>query len=86
MAGGDQLPQVVPLDAPSQRPDEPVTAGAAGGLGPGPAAAGIPSSLQKADLTNLQNLLPGLQAIASMPNSNPSTRAFVRQLMALGAQ
>jgi hypothetical protein len=32
--------QVVPLDAPSQRPDEPVTAGMAMGAGPGPEVLG----------------------------------------------
>lgn len=31
-------PQVVPFDAPTQRPDEPVTAGLPTGAGPGPEA------------------------------------------------
>jgi hypothetical protein len=34
--GGGQGPQLTPLDAPTQNPDEPVTAGAA--IGPGPNA------------------------------------------------
>jgi hypothetical protein len=40
MAATPQVPaqQVVPLNAPTQRPDEPVTAGAARGPGPGPEA------------------------------------------------
>lgn len=37
--GGAPSPftQLVPLDAPTQRPDEPVTAGSPSGAGPGPA-------------------------------------------------
>lgn len=34
------LPQLVPLDAPTARPDEPVTAGLTQGPGPGPEALG----------------------------------------------
>ena len=37
IAGGTGAPQgITPLDAPSQRPYEPVTTGAAAGPGPGP--------------------------------------------------
>jgi len=80
----DPSQSIVPLDAPTQRPGEPVTHGADAGPGIGAASAGIHPSLAQADYANLRNLLPGLEAIASMPDSNPSTRAFVRQLRALG--
>lgn len=83
MAQADPSEGIVPLNAPTTRPGQPVTAGAASGPGIGPQAAGIQQPPQ-ADFTALKNLLPGLEAIASMPDSNPSTRAFVRQLRALG--
>lgn len=35
------LPEVVPLDAPTARPDEPLTAGLPSGPGPGPEALGM---------------------------------------------
>lgn len=40
LAQSPGLPPVIPLDAPSQRPGEPVTAGAPLGPGPGPEALG----------------------------------------------
>lgn len=39
-----QVPQAVPLNAPTQRPDEPVTAGLPFGPGPGPAVLGLPGT------------------------------------------
>ncbi len=59
LAAGPQLPSVIPLDAPSSRPDEPVTAGAPLGPGPGSEALGPvapPSSGQ------LSQMLFGLAA------------------------
>jgi hypothetical protein len=78
MAGTAALP---PLDAPTARPDEPVTAGAPLGPGIGPTAAGIQSDAQ---VTNeqLRPLLRSLELMANMPGSNPETRSLVRNLKA----
>lgn len=73
---------VVPLSAPSTRPDEPVTAGAQMGAGMGPDAAGIQTNLTAADAQQMAPMLKSLEIIANLPNSNPSTRNFVRQLRA----
>lgn len=69
------------LDAPSARPGEPVTAGAPVGPGVGPQAAGIKTDQQVSD-EKLRPLLYGLELLANSPNSNPETRAFVRNLKA----
>lgn len=80
LAGGGG-PAPTPLDAPTARPDEPVTAGAALGAGPGPMGAGIMSDQQ---ITNeqLAPLLRSLELVANLPGSNPETRSFVRNLKA----
>lgn len=83
---GSTPPPLTPLDAPTARPDEPVTAGAAVGPGPGPADAGIAPSMDAADFQNMKGLIPGLELIANLPQSNPSLRSFVRKLKSLGSQ
>lgn len=47
------MPQVVPLDAPTQRPDEPITSGMATGPGVGPEAL-RPLSLSEAEQFDIQ--------------------------------
>lgn len=74
-------PSPVPLDAPSQFPDQPGTAGAALGAGIGPEAAGIFSDAQ-GDLAALKPMLRSLEVMANLPGSNPTTRSFVRMLKA----
>lgn len=74
--------QITPFDAPTARPGEPVTAGAAMGPGMGPEAAGIQTNLTAADAQAMAPLLKSLEIIANLPNSNPSTRNFVRQVRA----
>lgn len=51
-------PGAMPLTAPSQRPDEPITAGAPFGAGPGPTAAGVTARIVPYDdvLVTLQLL------------------------------
>jgi len=73
---------VVPFGAPSQFPDQPVTAGADAGAGPGSEALGLqdPST---ADLKNLARVLPSLELIASSPFSSQTTRNTVRRLRSL---
>ena len=84
MEGATTPAPSTPFDASSARPSEPVTAGAAAGPGPGPEAAGLPPDLGTADYQAMKALIPGLEIIANLPQSNPSTRAFVRRLKSLG--
>lgn len=52
--GGGGVPQVVPLDAESAFPNEPITAGAPFGPGPGPSAnSGMPVSTMRDTLARL---------------------------------
>lgn len=81
----DPLAGVVGLDAPSQDPNMPMTAGADAGPGPGMEALGLPRTdreLRKADAQALSKYLPAMIAAASQPNSTPSFRRFVRRLIA----
>jgi hypothetical protein len=50
------LPQVTPLDAPTERPAEPVTAGLPSGPGPGPEALGAAGPGSDDTLTRLKVL------------------------------
>jgi len=79
----EAVANLIPLGADSQRPGEPVTAGAAAGPGIGPEAAGIQMSDDAADYANMKHLIPGLELIANLPGSNASTRSFVRKLKSL---
>lgn len=74
---------LTPLDAPTGRPDEPVTAGAAAGPGVGPEAIGLgPGATKAADLQQLRAYLPVLIAQANQPTSTREFRNFVRRLRA----
>ena len=54
-----QMEPVTPLYAPSQRPDEPITAGIAMGDGPGPEVLGINTGVPAESLSNiLAQMLP----------------------------
>lgn len=78
---GGALP--LPLDAPSARPGEPVTAGANAGPGPGQDVLGLldESDLTRSDFHYLRKYLPTLQyMVDSNPNTSFSTRALVRFL------
>lgn len=73
--------QVVPLSAPTGRPDEPVTSGAAAGAGPGPSALG--GGTQQAasqDMGKISQSLPLFEMMANMNDAMPSTRLFVNLL------
>lgn len=72
---------IVPFSAESQRPFEPVTAGAAAGLGPGPEALGIsPAQVAQQDVSKLSAYLPILEFVANLPTSSPGSRLFVNYL------
>ena len=70
--GGQYSPQeqVVPLTAPSQRPNEEVTHGAAAGPGGGNEVLGLPSQAQQGG-TSAKQLIQGL---ASHPDASPALK------------
>ena len=72
---------VTPLYAPTERPDEPITAGIDRGAGAGADALMVN---QPADYTNfnanIQSYTPVLSYIASLQNTSPETRRAIRQL------
>jgi hypothetical protein len=72
---------VTSLYAPTERPNEPITAGIDQGAGPGSDALMIN---QPADYTNfnanIQSYTPVLSYIASLQNTSPETRRAIRQL------
>jgi hypothetical protein len=74
---------VIPLDAPSQRPGEPVTFGADAGAGAGMEALGLFDADQIANdkyRTEIAMYMPALLRIAAMPTTSPTTRAVIRKL------
>lgn len=82
---GTQAPpsaaDLIPFGAPTQNPDEPITAGAALGPGVGPQAAGIASDTD-ATLEQMKPFVRSLEMISNLPSATPETRAYVRALKA----
>lgn len=76
------LSQVVPFGAPTGRPNEPVTAGADAGSGPGSSSLGLNADNDPA-VANLKASLPALELMANMPNSGFAFRQFVRRVRAM---
>ena len=76
------MANVVPLTAPSQRPDEPVTAGVNAGPGPGREVLGLQSPIdnQLKDLSKLSKYLPLMMQFADSPESTGTMKAFVKYL------
>jgi len=70
---------LIPLDADSARPDEPVTAGADAGAGPGMSMLGLPSE-DAGDLQGIIKDLPMLEWYSNQPNASPSFKAWVRRI------
>ena len=83
-AGGGGGTQPVPFSAPTQRPGEPVTAGAASGAGPGVEALDTSPTVNKQDYAALRPALPMLQFLANLPGAHPGSQQFVRYLQAGG--
>lgn len=83
MAAAQAPAPIVPLHAPSQRPNEPVTAGANAGPGPDMSSLGLGQRDIAAD-TNftaaLASYMPALMHIASQSKTSPETRNIIRQL------
>jgi hypothetical protein len=74
------------LDAPTGRPDEPVTAGVDAGAGPGSQVLGLgdPNSWAEDDIRYAKQYLPTLQyMVDSNPRANPASRAMIRYLRSL---
>jgi hypothetical protein len=72
-----------PLDAPSTRQGEPVTAGVDAGAGPGSAVLDNfdPSQMAADDVRYAQKYLPTLQYMVDTdPQASPATRALIRYL------
>lgn len=81
---GVDMSRITPMSAPSQFPNEAVTAGADMGAGPGAAALGLAQQQpipQKA-LESLVAMLPTLELMASSPNATTEFRNFVREVYA----
>lgn len=72
--------QATPLFAPTQRPDEPVTAGAPFGPGEGPAMNPGVNQLAARDAQALGRYLPSMMAMAEDPNTPEGFKRFVRHL------
>ena len=84
-AAGNPVPQpgptAIPMGAPTQRPDEPVTAGNPMGDGVGPDAAGIEMrSMDQQDAEALKYQLPMLEFMANRPGASPALRSIVRRM------
>jgi hypothetical protein len=79
LLAGLGLPEGPGLDQGTQRPDEPVTAGA--DLGPGPGTAALNMTPQSdEDIKRLVQYLPVLEHMANQPGASSAARNLVRQL------
>lgn len=67
---------IVPLGAPTQRPDEPVTAGA--NAGPGPDMSVL--NLQSPDVTNYQDTRSYIQALAQNSSASPALKFLAQRI------
>ena len=79
-SGAAAMANVIPMTAPTQRPDEPVTAGAPSG--PGANSMGLSSNQRQQDMQQLQGYLPVLQFMAGQQDSSWALRNLVRQIKA----
>jgi hypothetical protein len=78
-AGADVTADLVGFGAPTQMPDEPVTAGAAMGPGPGLEALGLPNQPDQ-DMLRLVEWLPVLEHMANQPGASKAARNLVRDI------
>lgn len=76
------MADVVPLTAPTRRPDEPVTAGVDAGPGPGSEILGLktPTDVTLEDLTKISQYMPLMMQYADSPQSSGTMKAFVKYL------
>ena len=79
-AAAAMLPSIVPLDAPTQRPDEPVTAGSDLGAGPNSSALNLPAMAAPQAETPIQML----QALYMQDPTNEDVRYILEGLSSQG--
>lgn len=81
-ASAAATPSVVPLNAPSSRPNEPVTHGADMGPGGSSSVLGLPNNaaLMNQDVQNMAKYIPSLEYIANQPEASNSIRLLVKYL------
>ena len=79
-AKAPQGPSATPLFGPTQRPDEPVTAGASFGPGEGPPMNPGTQKLAAQDAQMLSKYLPEMMVMANDPNTPDGFKRFVRHL------
>lgn len=81
-AAADLASMITPLNAPTQRPTEPVTSGAPAGPGPGSQVLGIPTPVDQrvADFQRLSKYLPLMEMYAQSPASSGTLKQFMRYL------
>lgn len=78
----NSMANIVPLTAPTRRPNEPVTAGVDAGPGPGSSILGLksPVDVQLDDLTKIAKYMPLMVRFAESPESSGTMKAFVKYL------
>lgn len=69
----------IPFNAPTARPDEPVTAGNPLGAGPGPEAMGLAGGGGD-NLERFRSMIPILQIQANKPDASQALRNFLQYL------
>lgn len=81
-AMGNLMANIIPLNAPSRRPQEPVTAGVDAGPGPGREILGLKSPIdsQVEDLSKLAKYMPLLIQFADSSQSSGTMKAFIKYL------
>lgn len=84
-ARASSVPVPVPFTEPSQRPDEPVTAGIPAGEGPGPEALAPPGPTS-VDVARLAQWLPLLEPHARTTDSSPQFRQLVTMIQNLNTR
>lgn len=76
------LADIVPLNAPTRRPTEPITAGVDAGPGPGREILGLKSPIDSEveDLSKVAKYMPLLIQFADSPQSSGTMKAFIKYL------
>lgn len=78
-AASAQPAPTVPLNAPTQHADQPITSGADAGAGPDMASLGLPDQMD-VDIAAMKSRLPALELLASHPGTSQAVRNYVRRL------
>lgn len=81
-AQAPELSNIIPFGAPTQNPDQPITAGLPMGPGEGSINQPQPPSLSPEQAARLRSYIPTLVLLASQPDASPATKQYVRQLRA----